>query len=426
MKAKRKGVAANSKRTPTVRRIRPAISGGSRTAWPTLPSQPGLRAGPPAGPGSRTPASASGSSASGSRSSGSASSASGSADSSGSGTSLTPASPGQGAAPALDALGGRPVDLAVDLGRGLVLSNPVIVASGPFGYGAEVADVADLPRLGGLVTRSTSLKPKPGQPSPRMAEVPAGLLLGMGPQNPGLDLVLERYASVWARWDVPVILSLCADTAGELGEVVRRLEGEAGIAAIEINLSCGGGGRGGVIPGLDADAAAAYVSAARRGTDLPVIAKLTAQAADVRAIARSVEGAGADAIAAINTLPGLLPSADRRGAALGSVYGGLCGPAIRPIALRVVWEVAQAVDIPVIGVGGVATVDDVLDFLAVGASAVGVGVAALADPMLPVRLADELADACRERGLAAARELVGTALPARAGAASTRGAEWAR
>ena len=318
------------------------------------------------------------------------------------------------------------MDLAVDLGRGLVLPNPVTVASGPFGYGVEVVDLADLSRLGGLVTRSTSLKPRSGQPAPRMAEVAAGLLLGMGPQNPGLEAVLDRCAGVWARWDVPVILSLCADSAGELGEAVRRLEGEAGIAGLEINLSCGGGGRGGVIPGLDADVAASYVAAARRGTDLPIIAKLTAQAPDVRAIARSVEHAGADAISAINTLPGLVPSADRSGPALGSVYGGLCGPAIRPIALRVVWEVAQAVDVPVIGVGGVACVDDVLDFLAVGASAVGVGVAALADPMLPVRLADELADACRALGARAVRDLVGTALPARPGPPSTRGAEWAR
>lgn len=390
MRAKRKGVAANSKRTPTIRRIKPAITPVPKSRAPGL-------AGPRTPPATPAPGSPS------------------------------PAPAGLRAAPspAVDALGGRPVDLAVDLGRGLVLPNPVIAAAGPFGYGVEVADVVDLPRLGGLVTRSTSLRPRGGHPGPRMAEVPAGLLLGMGPQNPGLDLVLERYAEAWARWPVPVLLSLCADTAGELGGAVRRLEGVPGVAGIELNLSCGAG-RGGMAPGLDADAAASWVAAARRATDLPVIAKLTAAAGDVRAVARSVEDAGADAIAAINTLPGLLPAADRRGALLGSEYGGICGPALRPIALRVVWEVAQAVDVPVIGVGGVAGVDDVLDFLAVGASAVGVGVAALADPMLPVRLADELADACRERGLDDMRELVGTALPRRSSAPSTRGAEYAR
>jgi dihydroorotate dehydrogenase (NAD+) catalytic subunit len=385
VKARRKGVAANSKRTPTVRRIKPAITPAA--ARPRSSTPPGPRPSAAARIG-------------------------GSEDA---------ADPGS---PALDALGGRPVDLGVDLGRGLVLPNPVIAASGPFGYGVEVAELVDLPRLGGIVTRSTSLKPRPGHPAPRMAEVPAGLLLGMGPQNPGIDMVLERYAEAWARWPVPVILSLCADTSGELGEMVRRLDGVPGIAGLEVNLSCGAG-RGGV-PGLDADSAASYVGAARRGTDLPVIAKLTAAAVDVRAVARSVEDAGADAIAAINTLPGFALAADRRGPALGSDYGGLCGPALRPIALRVVWEVAQVVDVPVIGIGGVATIDDVLDFLAAGASAVGVGVAAMADPMLPVRLADELADACREHGLPAAHELVGTALPSRPAAPSTRGAEYAR
>ena len=386
MKAKRRGVAANSKRTPTVRRVKPAITPVARPRTP-MPIAP--RPGAPSG---------------------------GAAD-------VAPTAASR--SPALDALGGRPVDLTVELGRGLAMANPILVAAGPFGYGVEVADVVDLPRLGALVTRSTSPKPRGGHPGPRMAEVPAGLLLGVGPQNPGLDTVLERYPEVWARWPVPVILSLCADSTGELGEAARRLEDVPGIAGIEVNLSCGGG-RGGAIPGLEAASAASYVSAARRGTDLPVIAKLTAAAGDVRAVARAVEEAGADAIAAINTLPGFLPAPDRQGPALGSTYGGLCGPALRPIALRVVWEVAQAVAVPVIGIGGVATVDDVLDFLAVGARAVGVGVAALADPMLPVRLGDDLADACRERGIDRVSQLVGTALPRRPAAPSTRGAEYAR
>ena len=326
---------------------------------------------------------------------------------------------------ALDALGGRPVDLEVDLGRGLVLANPILAASGPFGYGVEVVDVADLERLGALVTRGTSLKPRSGHPSPRMVEVPAGLLLGMGPQNPGLDTVLDRYAGTWATWSVPVILNLCADGAGDAAEALRRLEGAPGIAGVELNLSCATSGRGTIV-GLDPGAASSFVAAARRATDLPLIAKLTAAAADIRGVAKAVEDAGADAISAINTLPGLTLAADRRGPALGSDYGGLCGPALRPIALRVVWEVAQVVDVPVIGIGGVATLDDVLDMLAAGACAVGVGVAALADPMLPVRLADELADACRARGVASARDLVGTALPARPSAPSTHGAEYDR
>jgi dihydroorotate dehydrogenase (NAD+) catalytic subunit len=323
-----------------------------------------------------------------------------------------------------DVLGGRPVSLEVDLGRGLVLRTPVLGASGPFGYGAEVADALDLARLGALVTRGTTLRPRAGHAAPRIADIPAGLLVGVGLQNPGVDAVIERYAGTWARWPVPVIVNVCGESSADMAEIARRLEGVAGVAGLELNLSCANGGRAAF--GLDEGAAGSLVAAVRRATDLPLIAKLTAAAGDVRAVARAVEDAGADAISAINTLPGLALDADRRGSALASGYGGICGPALRPIALRVVYEVAQAVDVPVIGIGGVATVGDALDLLAAGASAVGVGVAALADPMLPVRLGDELADACRARGLDHVEGLVGTALPARAAPPSTRGAEYGR
>jgi dihydroorotate dehydrogenase (NAD+) catalytic subunit len=327
---------------------------------------------------------------------------------------------------AVDVLGGRPVSLEVDLGRGLVLENPVLVASGPFGYGVEVADAVDMARLGGIVTRSTTLRPRSGHAAPRMADVPAGVLQGMGLQNPGIETVLDRYAPTWAKWPVPVIVSLAGESASDVADAARRLEGVPGVSGIEVNLSVPNMSRGGSSFGLDADGAASLVRAVRRATDLPLIAKLTASAADVRAVAKAVEEAGADAISAINTLPGLALAADRTGPALGSGYGGLSGPALRPIALRVVFEIAQSVDIPVIGIGGITTIDDVLDFLAVGASAVGVGIAALADPMLPVRLADELADACRARGLPSVEALVGTALPKRSSSPSTRGAEYAR
>jgi dihydroorotate dehydrogenase (NAD+) catalytic subunit len=259
-----------------------------------------------------------------------------------------------------------------------------------------------------------------------MADVPAGVLLGMGLQNPGIDAVIDRYATTWAKWQVPVIVSLAGESASDVAEAARRLEGVPGVAGIELNLSASNASRGGSSFGLDADGAASLVRAVRRGTDLPLIAKLTPAASDPRSVARAVEDAGADAISAINTLPALAVGPDRTGPALGSGYGGLSGPALRPIALRVVYEVAQSVDIPVIGIGGVTTIEDVLDFLAVGASAVGVGIAALGDPMLPVRLADELADACRARGVTSVDALVGTALPKRASSPSTRGAEYAR
>jgi dihydroorotate dehydrogenase (NAD+) catalytic subunit len=287
----------------------------------------------------------------------------------------------------------------------------------------EVADAVDLPRLGGLVTRGVLLRPGGGQPAPRTADIPAGLLVGIGLQQPGLEQVLERYGSAWARWPVPVIVNLGGASAGELADGARRLDGVPGVAGIELNLSSGGGNR---VFALDAPSTASAVAAVRRATELPLIAKLTAAAGDVRAVAKAAEDAGADAISAINTLPGLAVAADRAGPALGSTYGGISGPALKAVALRVVYEVVQAVDIPVIGIGGVATIDDVLDLLAVGAVAVGVGVAALADPMLPVRLADELADACRARGLGDVSTLVGTAQPTRSTPPSTRGAEYAR
>jgi dihydroorotate dehydrogenase (NAD+) catalytic subunit len=398
MKAKRKAFVARAARTPTVRKVRPAIA----PAQPKGPGMPGV-----AGGGSRR---------------GSQGAADAGLVKPGRTVDDAPATAGR---VALDILGGRPVRLEVDLGRGLVLSNPIVVASGPFGYGVEVADLVDLPRLGGMMTRSTSLKPRGGHPGPRMVEVPGGLLLGIGAQNPGLDVVLDRYAPTWAQWPLPVIINLCGDSTGDLAEAARRLEGVPGVAGVEINLSCGSGGRGTAF-GLDAGSAGSAVGAVRRACDLPLIAKLTAAAADVRAVARAVEEAGADAISAINTLPGLAVAADRRGPGLGAGYGGLCGPALKPVALRVVYEVAQVVDIPIVGIGGVVTIEDVLDMMAVGASAVGIGVAALADPMLPVRLADELADACRSLGLDSASELVGTALPRRSGPPSTRGAEYAR
>jgi dihydroorotate dehydrogenase (NAD+) catalytic subunit len=409
VKAKRKAFVARAARTPTVRKIKPAIQQAPpRTPGLSLPASSMTAKARPAGRGSAPPASGPGAGLS-----------------TGAGSAAASVSAASGADPSLDMYGGRPVRLEVDLGAGLVLQNPLIVAAGPFGYGAEMADACDLPRLGGLTTRGTTLKPRGGHPAPRTAEVTGGLLLGMGLQNPGLDQVIERYAETWAKWEIPVILNLCGESVAELADAARRLEGLSGVAAVELNLSCANASRGAAF-GLEPSSAASAVSAVRRACDLPLIAKLTAAASDIRAVARAVEDAGADVISAINTLPGLLVAADRLGPALGSGYGGVSGPALKPVALRVVFEVAQSVKIPVIGIGGIATLDDVLDMLAVGAEAVGIGVAALADPMLPVRLADELADACRDRGIGDVRDLTGTALPRKPAPSSTRGAEYAR
>jgi len=319
---------------------------------------------------------------------------------------------------------GLPVDLRVDLGRGLVLPNPILVASGTFGYGTEYAEVVDVNRLGGICCKGTTLKPRIGNPTPRVTETPGGMLNSIGLQNPGVDAVLEKYADTWAGWPVPVIVNVAGESVGDYVEVVKRLDGMPGIAGIELNISCPNVGRGGLQFAIDADAAASVTAAVRRATDLPLLVKLSPNVSDVRPIARAIADAGADALCAINTLSGIAVGPARERPLLGNIYGGLSGPAIKPVALRIVYEVSQVVSIPVVAIGGVTELADVLDFLAVGAVAVQVGTAIFADPTLPVRLVDELAGECRQRGLTSYRPLIGTALPKRAGAPSSKGAEY--
>jgi dihydroorotate dehydrogenase (NAD+) catalytic subunit len=316
------------------------------------------------------------------------------------------------------------IDLSVDLGRGLVLRNPLLVASGTFGYGIEYGDVVDVQRLGAICCKGTTLKPRAGNPTPRVTETPGGMLNSIGLQNPGVDAVVEKYAGTWTGWQVPVIVNVAGESIADYVEVVRRLEGVPGIAGIELNISCPNVGKGGLQFAIDAEAAGAVTAAVRKATDLPLLVKLSPNVADVRPIARAIEDAGADALTAVNTLSGIAIGPTRERPLLGNVFGGLSGPAIKPVALKVVYEVAQSVHIPIVGIGGITELADVLDFLAVGAVAVQVGTAIFADPTLPVRLIDELAVTCHERGLASYGPLVGTALPKRAAASSARGAEY--
>jgi dihydroorotate dehydrogenase (NAD+) catalytic subunit len=316
------------------------------------------------------------------------------------------------------------VDLSVDLGRGLVLPNPILVASGTFGYGVEYGDVVDVDRLGAICCKGTTLKPRIGNPTPRVTETPGGMLNSIGLQNPGVDAVIEKYAKTWAGWKVPVIVNVAGESVSDYVEVTRRLEGVPGIAAIELNISCPNVGKGGLQFAIDAGAAGEVTAAVRRATDLPLLVKLSPNVADIRPIARAIADAGADALTAINTLSGIAVAPGRARPLLGNIYGGLSGPAVKPVALRVVYEAAQVVKIPVIAIGGVTELADVLDFLAVGAVAVQVGTAIFADPGLPVRLVDELMAECRRVGVTTHLDLVGTALPARAGAPSAKGVEY--
>jgi dihydroorotate dehydrogenase (NAD+) catalytic subunit len=334
----------------------------------------------------------------------------------------TPAQPDR--SPAEAVVEAPSVDLSVDLGRGLVLATPILAASGPFGYGVEQAGLVELDGIGAIVTRSTTLKPRAGNPGRRVASVPGGLLNAIGLQNPGIDAVVDRLAPAWTAWRVPVVVSLAAASAGEFAELARRLDGVPGVAGVELNLSCPNVARGGTLFALEADAAASAVAAVRRACDLPLLAKLSPNATDPRTVARAVADAGADALVAVNTLAGFAVSPDGGRPLLGNGYGGLSGPALRPVALRVVFEVAAAVDVPVVGIGGITGLRDALDFLAVGAAAVGVGVAVLADPALPVRLAAELGEELERRGLAAVDGLVGTALPRRTSRPAARLSEY--
>jgi dihydroorotate dehydrogenase (NAD+) catalytic subunit len=316
------------------------------------------------------------------------------------------------------------VDLAVDLGRGLVLANPILVASGTFGYGIEYGDVVDVERLGAVCTRGTTRKPRIGNPTPRVTETPGGLLNSIGLHNPGVEAVVEKYAPAWAAWTVPVIVNVAGGSVGDYVEVTRRLEGVPGIAGLELNLSCPNVGKGGAQFAIDPGAAGEVTAAVRRATDLPLLVKLSPNVADIRPIARAIADAGADALTAINTLSGIAVAPSHRSPLLGTVYGGLSGPAIKPVALRIVYETAQAVSIPVIAVGGVTELADVLDFLAVGAVAVQVGTATFADPGLPIRLVDELRAEAARRGLGTYRDLIGTAVPHQPGPPSTKSVEY--
>jgi dihydroorotate dehydrogenase (NAD+) catalytic subunit len=319
---------------------------------------------------------------------------------------------------------GAVVDLSVELPRGLRLDNPILVASGTFGYGIEYGDVVDIERLGAICCKGTTLRPRVGNVTPRVTETPAGMLNSIGLQNPGVDAVVRKYGPTWQGWHVPVIVNVAGESIEDYVEVARRLDGAPGVAGIELNISCPNVGAGGLQFAIDAEAAGAVTAAVRGVTDLPLLVKLSPNVADVRPIARAIEAAGADAISAINTLSGIAVGPGRRRPLLGNIYGGLSGPAIKPVALRIVYEVAQVVDIPVIAIGGVASIGDVLDFLAVGAVAVQVGTVLFADPTLPVRLVDELSDECRRLGLTSYAPLIGTALPSRTSASSATGVEY--
>ena len=299
------------------------------------------------------------------------------------------------------------MDLSVRIGA-LNLKNPLIAASGCFGYGVEYADVVDLSSLGGIVVKGLFLREREGHPAPRIVETPAGMLNAIGLQGIGVRrFVDEKLPELRAR-RATILVNVCGTTLDEYVEVSRILSDHEGVAALELNISCPNIREGGIQFGCSLNGTYDVVSAVRKVTTLPVIPKLTPNVTDVASFARAAEDAGADAVSLVNTFLAMVLDVETRRPEISNVVGGLSGPAIRPIAVRMVYECRQTVKIPIIGMGGIADARDVLEFMIAGADAVQVGTANFADPYIWPKLLDGIADYLRRHNIARVSDLVGT------------------
>ncbi len=301
------------------------------------------------------------------------------------------------------------IDLAVTLAgptQSLSLRNPVLTASGTFGYGTEFARFGKLSALGGIIVKGVSLRPRRGNPCPRIAETPCGMLNAIGLQNDGLEVFRSRKLPALPWKDVPVIVNMYATSAGEFGELAAELAALEGVAALEVNISCPNVKEGGAIFGADPGQAALVTRAVRdNAPGLHVMVKLSPNVTSITDIARSVEDAGADSISCINTLLGMAVDLRTRRPRLANIVGGLSGPCIKPVALRCVWQVSRAVRIPVVGVGGISSAEDVLEFLLAGATAVEIGTANFLRPDTSFRIVENLPAAMEKYGFTSLRDL---------------------
>ncbi len=298
------------------------------------------------------------------------------------------------------------IDLSVQLGR-LSLPNPILAASGTFGYAREMASLVELSLLGGVVPKTITAEPRIGNAPWRTLETAAGMLNSIGLDNDGQEAFIEHHLPYLATVGTPIIVSIAGRTAEEFIAMTARLEGLAGIAAVELNISCPNVSCG-VDLGVDPAMCRRVVAGCRAATSLPIIAKLTPNCTSIAEIAKAAADGGADAISAINTVLGMAVDWRRRRPLLGNIVGGLSGPAIKPIALRCVHQIAQAVRTPIIGIGGIATIDDVMEFLVAGASAVQIGTANFYNPTVTMALLDALPAALAQLGATSVREIVGT------------------
>jgi dihydroorotate dehydrogenase (NAD+) catalytic subunit len=291
---------------------------------------------------------------------------------------------------------------------GLKLKNPVMTASGTFGYGEEYAGYVDLNQLGGIVVKGLSLKPRLGNPPPRIMETAGGMLNAVGLQNVGVDAFIEEKLPFLHQYDVAVIANIYGESYSEYAQVAKKLSQVKGVHALEVNVSCPNVKKGGLSFGADPKAAAEVTRRVKAETHLPVIVKLTPNVTDITLVARAVEKAGADAVSLINTLTGMSIDLKTRTPRLKNITGGLSGPAIKPVALRMVWQVAQKAAIPVIGMGGIMTTEDALEFIVAGASAVQVGTANFVNPRATVEIIDGMRHFMRENRIKNLQDIVGT------------------
>lgn len=303
-------------------------------------------------------------------------------------------------------------DLSVELAprhkSGFRLQNPVMVASGTFGYGTEYATIVDIQRLGAIVSKGITYRARAGNQQPRIVETPAGMLNSIGLQNPGYRGVIKHKAPIWAQWKVPVVANIAGDSYDEFCRIAAAFDGVPGVAALELNISCPNVDEGGLEFGCNPALAEAVTRGVKEATALPVLVKLTPNMGDVPGQAQAVEAGGADAITVINTILGLAIDTRRRRPVIPRGSAGLSGPAIKPIALHLVYQVAKAVQLPIIGCGGIVTAADALEFLMAGATAVQVGTANFVDPQASLKVIDGI-QAYLEQNVCGLEEVIGCA-----------------
>lgn len=300
-------------------------------------------------------------------------------------------------------------DLSVKLGP-ITLHNPVIAASGTFGYGTEYQDYYEVNRLGAVIVKGTTLENKTGNLPPRIIETPAGMLNAIGLENPGINAFLKQHLPWLREHQVAVILNIAGNTIDEYARICSLVEGNHDILAIELNISCPNVAKGGLQFGTDPDTVEQVVKAVKAETSIPIIPKLSPNVTDIIQIAQAAKAGGADAVSMINTLMGMAVDIKKRKPVLGNVFGGLSGPAIKPVALRMIYQVYQAVDIPILGGGGIMSTADALEFIMVGASAISVGTGLFVKPLLPLEIIDGLSNYMAENHLSSLEEIRGAAV----------------